>query len=133
MMRMAAAIFVLSIAVSTVGLAGPAAGPEDEISYEFDFWDLKEGAKFAKYYRAHAHISPQSAAEPERILANGVRWRLLVGHLEKIVGGDHALPVRHPGYARHAHAGAFVDMARRSRRPTISTGNGLAATPSGEL
>src|SRR5262245_19517098 len=31
-----------------------------------------------------------------------------MGHLEKIVGGGHALPVRHPGYARHAHAGPFV-------------------------
>src|SRR5262245_19517096 len=77
-MCMAAAVVIFSIAASTVGLAGPAAGPEDEITYKFDFWDLKEGAKFAKYYRAHAHVSPQSAAEPERILASGVRWRLLV-------------------------------------------------------
>jgi hypothetical protein len=76
--RTAAALVLLSIAVSTVALARPAADSDDEITYPFDFWSSSEGAKFARYYRAHARISPQSAAEPERTLANGVRWRLLV-------------------------------------------------------
>jgi hypothetical protein len=77
-MRMAAAVVIFSIAVSPVGLARSDAGSEDEITDDFNFWDLKEGAKFAKYYGRHARISPQSTAAPEHSLANGVRWRLLV-------------------------------------------------------
>jgi len=70
------AILMLSMAPSTVGLAAPQTAPEDLIGYDSDFWSLKEGAKFAKYYRTHAIISPR--LEPEQRLANGVRWRLLV-------------------------------------------------------
>jgi hypothetical protein len=53
------AILILSMAPSTGGLAAPQAAPEDEIGYESDFWSLKEGAKFAKYYRTHALVSPK--------------------------------------------------------------------------
>jgi len=71
------AILMLSMAPSTVGLAAPQTAPEDEIGYDdSDFWSLKEGAKFAKYYRTHAIISPR--LEPEQRLANGVRWRPLL-------------------------------------------------------
>lgn len=75
-MRAAMAILLLSMALSTVGFAAPRTAPDDEIGQDFDFWSLKEGAKFAKYYRTRALISP--TPEPERRLANGVRWRLLV-------------------------------------------------------
>jgi hypothetical protein len=75
--RIVAAILILSIAVS-MAPARPAAGSEDEIIDDLDFWSSSEGVKLAKYYRSHARISPQSVAEPERRLANGVRWRLLV-------------------------------------------------------
>ena len=75
--RIVAAIFILSIAAS-MALARPAAGSEDEAIDDPDFWSSSEGVKLAKYYRSHARISPQSAAEPELSLANGVRWRLLV-------------------------------------------------------
>jgi hypothetical protein len=73
-----AAMLLWSTVVSTGSLARPDAASEDEITGDFDFWSSREGAKFAKYYRAHARISAESAAEPERSLANGVRWRLLV-------------------------------------------------------
>ncbi|MBV8193811.1 MAG: hypothetical protein JO339_41785 [Alphaproteobacteria bacterium] len=76
--RMATAILILSIAASTACLARADADSEDEITYPFSFWDLKEGAKFGRYYDMQARISAESAGEPERILANGVRWRLLV-------------------------------------------------------
>jgi hypothetical protein len=75
---MAAAILTLSIAASIAGLARADAGPEDEVTFYSHFWEEKEGAKFGKYYSMHARISAESAGEPERILANGVRWRLLV-------------------------------------------------------
>jgi hypothetical protein len=75
-MLTAVAVLLLSTAPSTVGLAAPQTAPEDEIGYDSDFWSLKEGARFAKYYRTHALISPRP--EPEQRLANGVRWRLLV-------------------------------------------------------
>ncbi|MBV8410656.1 MAG: hypothetical protein JOY64_23720 [Alphaproteobacteria bacterium] len=74
----AAAILILSIAASTACLARADADSEDEISHNFTFWDLKEGAKFGRYYDRHARILAVSAEEPERVLANGVRWRLLV-------------------------------------------------------
>jgi hypothetical protein len=73
-MRTVLAILMLSMAASTAGLAAPAA--EGETGYDVNFWNLKEGAKFAKYYRTHERIAPK--AEPEQRLADGVRWRLLV-------------------------------------------------------
>jgi hypothetical protein len=74
--RAVIAILMLLMAVSTASLAAPETGDEDETAYGFNFWSLREGDRFAKYYRAHARISPEP--EPERRLANGIRWRLLV-------------------------------------------------------
>jgi hypothetical protein len=70
------AILMLSMVVSTVALAAPETSHDDEIADDFKFESLTEGAKFAKYYRTHARISPEP--KPEQSLANSVRWRLLV-------------------------------------------------------
>lgn len=70
------AALIVSLVLSTVGVAAPQTRPEDEIGDDFDFWSLREGAKFDRYYRARAQIS--SERQPEHRLANGVRWRLLI-------------------------------------------------------
>jgi hypothetical protein len=109
---------LMSMALSTVAPAAPQTTLEDEISYNSEVWNLKEGAKFATYYRRHALISPRP--EPEQRLANGVRWRLLV---DERTGARMPRITWMPNRRSMAIANEFLEMAHAAAIAKADTFN----------
>jgi hypothetical protein len=108
LVRIVLAAFTLSAAVETAAFAEPPPAPDDEVAgpAPSDFENLEEGAKFALYFRARAHLSPD--LEPEQRLANGVRWRLLA---DERTGMRMPRITWMPNQQSMAKANAFFEMA----------------------